>query len=155
MKTRMPFRALVVTLLSVAASAGLTLFPSVLGGTAYAQPGCQISSRSVVIRQLDITSNQNRCFATRKARLIFQSDGNLVVYDEDHRARFASNTLGRGHRLILQADGNLVIYDTRGRPVFATNTSGHPHDILVVQTDGNVVIYTCEGRPVFATNTVH
>lgn len=155
MKTRRSVRVLAVALFAMAA-AGTTLIPSSpLGGTAYALPACVISPTNVVITSLDITAAQNRCFATNKARLIFQSDGNLVVYDEFGRARFASNTVGRGQRLILQSDGNLVIYDAANRPVFATNTAGHPHDRLVVQTDGNVVIYTCEDKPVFATNTQH
>jgi hypothetical protein len=32
-----------------------------------------------------------------KARLIMQSDGNLVVYDETNRVRWASDTAGTGH----------------------------------------------------------
>jgi len=38
----------------------------------------------------------------------FQGDGNLVVYkDDDHRALWASDTLGNGGtKLIIQGDGN-------------------------------------------------
>ncbi len=36
-----------------------------------------------------------------------QEDGNFVVY----KAVWASNTAGRGHNLQMQTDGNLVLYD--------------------------------------------
>lgn len=154
-------RTATVSLLAGLATAGLSLYPSALGSLAHAQPTCQIQDHNVVVRSgsLDVLASQNTCWATNKARLIFQSDGNLVVYDEHMRPVFASNTVGRGFRLIFQSDGNLVVYNRNGiRPVdavFSTHTAGHPRDILVVQTDGNVVIYTCEGKVAFATNTRH
>ncbi|HEX5495474.1 MAG TPA: hypothetical protein VFX70_12965 [Mycobacteriales bacterium] len=158
---RRAVRALTVSLLSGAATVGLSVYPSALGGLAHAQPTCQIQNHNVTVKSgsLDILASQNRCWATNKARLIFQSDGNLVVYNERNQPVFASNTRGRGHRLIFQSDGNLVVYNQAGilpsDAVFATGTVGHPRDILVVQTDGNVVIYTCEGKVAFATNTEH
>lgn len=42
-----------------------------------------------------------------KAFLIMQTDGNLVVYDESNRARWASHTAGAGHHAQFQTDGNL------------------------------------------------
>lgn len=125
---------------------------------AAAQPGCNFSDRNIIITRWDVTVNSpfnRRCFATHKAHLVFQHDGNWVLYDERGVARFASRTVNRGFHLVLQRDGNLVIYPRSGRAVFATNTQNHPGAFLAVQTDGNVVIYSRTGRPLFATNTRH
>ncbi len=55
-------------------------------------------------------------------RLIWQSDGNLVLY-QGRTALFASNTANRGaDSLNFQPDGNVVIY-RRGRPLWDTRTS--------------------------------
>jgi hypothetical protein len=99
--------------------------------------------------------------------LIFQPDGNLVLYLIDDKGvitdvRWASNTSNKGGKfLAFQSDGNLVIYTTENNgvlsgPIFATQTgrpNAHPDDHVSVQNDGNVVIYrdTCEA--IFATNT--
>ncbi len=88
------------------------------------------------------------------ARLVMQSDGNLVVYDEFNRARWASNTVNRGWRAAFQEDGNFVVYSRSGRAVWASNTAGHPGSRLVVQDDGNVVIYD-GSRAIWATGTDH
>jgi hypothetical protein len=47
---------------------------------------------------------------TGALRLVWQADGNLVYYDNNH-VEWASNTYNRGAtRLALQTDGNVVIY---------------------------------------------
>jgi hypothetical protein len=54
----------------------------------------------------------------------------------------------------MQGDGNLVIYDGNGVAIWASRTSfRHPGAFLVVQTDGNVVIYDVDGTPLWATDT--
>ncbi|KAH7661116.1 alpha-D-mannose-specific plant lectins domain-containing protein [Dioscorea alata] len=55
-------------------------------------------------------------------RVTMQSDGNLVIYDNNNKAVWASNTnVGQGHYvLILQKDRNVVIY---GGALWATNTN--------------------------------
>jgi len=59
------------------------------------------------------------------ASVQFQLDGNLVVYDNNDRARFASNTGGRGgSELWIQRDGNMVIYAPGDQPLWSTNTGG-------------------------------
>jgi hypothetical protein len=99
--------------------------------------------------------------------LVFQSDGNLVLYENGStNALWASGTnisnggIGPGSGpCIMQEDGDLVIYGTLPQPigfgqVFSTGTGGHPGSRLVVQNDGNVVIYTPDGTALWATNTV-
>jgi hypothetical protein len=56
-----------------------------------------------------------------------QDDGNLVVYDNAGRARWASDTSmdrKRGpFKLIMQNDRNLVIYDANNKPTWSTRTN--------------------------------
>jgi len=90
-----------------------------------------------------------------KAKLYFQPDNNLVVYDEFGHARWASNTVGRANKVLFQNDGNFVAYDGGGHATWASNTCCWNGNTLRVQTDGNVVIYTSFGFPLWATNTNH
>jgi len=86
-------------------------------------------------------------------RFINQSDGNLVVYDQDDKPIWASNTNGKGQgHLVYQSDGNLVLYHG-STPLWASNTNGRSTGRLDMQNDGNLVIYDGENRPVWATNT--
>jgi len=86
-------------------------------------------------------------------RFVYQSDGNLVLYDGG-TPLWASGTNGQPSGVcILQADGNLVIYVGGGRAIWSSGTWQHPGSRLVVQNDGNVVIYRPDGTPVWATNT--
>lgn len=86
--------------------------------------------------------------------LLYQLDGNLVLYDRGIEPLWASGTLGvPTGQVIMQGDGNLVLYDRAGRPAFATNTSGNPGAQLRLQDDGNLVIYTSHGVPIWATMT--
>jgi hypothetical protein len=93
----------------------------------------------------------------RKTTLIFQTDGNLVVYDENGAARWASNTDGRGAYARFQSDGNLVVYDSARRAVWAAGVCCYlaNYTYLSVQDDGNVVIYRADGVALWATGTDH
>ena len=96
-----------------------------------------------------LTLNQTLVSTNRRYRLLYQADGNLVLYDDiDRTAPWAANTGGAspGH-LTLQGDGNLVVYDAQGTVRFATNTAGNPNARLVLQNDGNLVIYRSNGQP--------
>lgn len=71
------------------------------------------------------------------ARLIMQSDGNLVLYRvSDGYPIWASDTNGLGvARAFLQYDGNLVLQKSDGTPVRASATDAHPGDSLNVFGD--------------------
>lgn len=72
--------------------------------------------------------------------LLYQLDGNLVLYRWDGVPVWASNTAGTTPGVAyMQSDGNFVIYDANGTSVWASNTSGKPRSRLVVQF-GRVVI---------------
>lgn len=91
-----------------------------------------------------------------KTDLVMQDDGNLVDYDENGRARWASGTVGRGDHAVMQSDGNFVVYTAAGSPVWASNTArNNANAYLAVQQDGNIVIYNTANRAVWATGTNH
>lgn len=104
--------------------------------------------------------------ATRAFQLIFQTDGNLVLYAIDDatlpvditqgsysKVIWASNTNGSGAiRCVMQTDGNLVLYTASDAAVWASSTNGRPGAFLRCQDDGNLVIYV-GGTAVWASNT--
>ena len=91
------------------------------------------------------------------ANLVFQSDGNLVVYDENRQPRWAVGTKYDrwGRRCVFEKDGDLVVYSD---PAWDSNTKAHPEAVLAVQADGDVVIYDKDGggrTPLWSTQTAH
>lgn len=89
-----------------------------------------------------------------RRNLFVQSDGNLVMYDQN-RPIWATNTSGAPGpvTLILQTDGNLVLYGAGNRVLWHSNTAGMGGNILVFQNDGNLVMYRPGNVPVWATHT--
>ncbi len=86
-------------------------------------------------------------------RFVFQFDSNLVLYDQNNVAIWASHTQwGGGKRLVMQEDGNLVMY-TDTQPIWSTGTWTYPGSRLDVQNDGNVVIYDRDNVPRWASGT--
>jgi hypothetical protein len=70
-----------------------------------------------------------------------QQDGNVVLYNSNHAAIWATNTARKGgERLVMQNDGNLVLYSNSG-PIWSSKTIGNTGAFLNVQDDGNLVIY--------------
>ena len=88
-------------------------------------------------------------------KLIFQADGNLVLYSQRPSGwvpHWASNTHGRSaDRCLISEDGNLVL-SSGSMPVWTSKTRTRRKTHLVVQKDENVVIYE-ETSPVWATKT--
>lgn len=74
-------------------------------------------------------------------------DGNLVLYDVNNNARWASWTQNMGpDYCVMQNDGNLVIYRLGDNAVlWSPYTQGNPGAFLRLQDDGNLVIYTADG----------
>jgi PA14 domain/Bacterial pre-peptidase C-terminal domain len=86
-------------------------------------------------------------------RLDFQADGNLVVYNSQGRALWATGTYGTNvDRFAVQADGNMVLY-AGSKAVWASDTAGNSGVRLSVQKDGNVVVYRANGQAIFNTGT--
>ena len=122
--------------------------------------------------QTPMTGNSN-------TRLVMQSDGNLVAYNQSNQPVWNSQTNGNpGAWAVLQTDGNFVIYSSSNIPLWSTGTVQNPNELqyintrlmsgrlypgqristadrrntLVLQTDGNLVLYG-DGVPLWATGT--
>ena len=88
--------------------------------------------------------------ANARYRLLYQNDGNLVLYDDvDRSAPWATGTGGTAGYAIMQLDGNFVVYDGQGAARFTSNTAGNANAFLAVQNDGNVVVYRADGQPLW------
>lgn len=91
---------------------------------------------------------------TNRTTMTMQTDGELVIYDEDHHRRWSSGTSGTGYRAIMQADGNLVVYNRDTFGVWSSVTSGHDGAYLYFGTDGDVsVVY--QGTTLWSAGTQH
>ncbi|MFO0579809.1 MAG: hypothetical protein U1A78_38035 [Polyangia bacterium] len=83
-------------------------------------------------------------------KLIMQTDGNLVLY-QNQRALWSSRSNGsQPKQAIMQTDGNFVVYFNNRGP-WATGPRV-PGSYIVMQDDGNVVVYG-GGRAVWASGT--
>lgn len=60
---------------------------------------------------------------------------------------------GFNYRIIFQRDGNLVIYDLRDNPKWSSRTNGLNNATLHLQSDGNLVIYRDNNSAAFSTGT--
>ena len=64
-----------------------------------------------------------RTMGRGSCRLVFQTDGNLVLISPSNQIVWSSNTVGQNaHALTLQDDGNLVIYRFKSA-VWSSNTA--------------------------------
>ncbi len=102
----------------------------------------------------DESFGRNKQWTTcNKYNLVFQNDGNLVLYNPNSSPVWATGTEGRAARMSVQVDGNVVLYDSANQPIWATNTDGNPGAYLSLQNDGNLIVYTRNRKPIFATGT--
>ena len=91
-------------------------------------------------------SGQFRQSADGRFQLIYQGDGNLVLYQGWSAPLWWTSTNSNNPGFaVMQGDGNFVVYDSTG-PVWWSGT-GTPGAFLVVQNDGNTVIYSAFGSP--------
>jgi hypothetical protein len=86
--------------------------------------------------------------------LVYQGDGNLVLYRWDGVPLWSSGTPGTSPgEAAMQGDGNLVVYDGGGTPLWSSGTAGQNGAYLSLQDDGNMVIYSAGGVPLWSTGT--
>ena len=82
---------------------------------------------------------------SRTTRLTLQTDGNLVLY-QNEKYVWDSRTAGKpAVRAILQNDGNFVVYDGAEAPLWASGTDGNATAYLSVYDDGNAMIRAGNG----------
>ena len=90
----------------------------------------------------------------RKAALVMQGDGNLVLYNSQHKPLWASNTSGNpGAFAIMQLDGNMVVYSNKGKPLWSSGTYKYGNSMIVMQGDGNLVMYNKDNKAIWWTGT--
>lgn len=65
----------------------------------------------------------------------------------------ATNATGGPVRCNMQTDGNLVLYDQNGGAVWASGTSGHPGVFLRCRDDGDLVMLAPNGAVIASSNT--
>jgi hypothetical protein len=81
--------------------------------------------------------------------LVFQADGNLVVYTKAGAVVWHTNTYGKDAKTaVMQSDGNFVIYSSVGVPLWNSQTGGFPGAYAQLQNNGAFVI--CTGVPIWA-----
>lgn len=81
--------------------------------------------------------------------LVFQADGNLVVYTKAGVAVWHTHTYGMDAKTaVMQTDGNFVIYNSTGVPLWNTETGKFPGAYAQLQSNGAFVI--CTGVPIWA-----
>ena len=101
-----------------------------------------------------LTAGQSITSPDGRFNLIYQTDGNLVLYGPGHQALWNSQTWGKPTGVaIMQTDGNLVVYDPNGHALWNSRTWGHPGAGLTLQNDGNLVIYDANGHALWNTMT--
>ena len=128
--------------------------PSASGATTSPSASGTARLADAVVVKPPFTFDPGKVVETVRSKLIMQTDGNLVLYDQDGTAHWASQTSGEGNTAVFQADGNLVVYNAQTQPVWASNTGGTAGATLKVLEDGNMVIATDSGV-VWQTNTAH
>ena len=89
------------------------------------------------------------------ARLIFQNDGNVVLYKYTGQALWNTGTYNRpdANRLVMQGDGNFVLYSNSNQAIWNSGTYRYPGAVLRVQDDRNMVIYATNNAAVWQTGT--
>jgi hypothetical protein len=124
------------------------------GGSATATVSIQVTRTDRLQPGARLVVGESLWSANNRYRLLYQTDGNLVLYDETARtALWATGTGGTTTgQAAMQTDGHFVIYDAEGAVRFSTGTAGNTNAYLLVQNDGNVVIYSASGQPLWDRN---
>lgn len=101
-----------------------------------------------------LTAGQSKTSPDGRFMLVYQSDGNLVLYGPSGWI-WHSNTYGTSPgRAEMQGDGNLIVYDASGAWKWQSGTNGNNGAFLSVQSDGNMVVYSSYvNSPLWASNT--
>ncbi|WPB75741.1 S8 family serine peptidase [Archangium violaceum] len=85
--------------------------------------------------------------------LTHQTDGNVVLYDQQG-ALWSTGTWGTvTSTFIMQTDGNLVLYPSSTSAIWNTVTGNKAGATLWLQQDCNLVVYSADGTPLWASYT--
>lgn len=101
-----------------------------------------------------LAPGQKLVSANGRYSLVYQGDGNLVLYDENLKsiwsATFARQSAGE---CVMEADGNLCLYSSARTLYWSTRLSQSGQNRLVLQDNRNLVIFRSDNTPVWASNT--
>ena len=104
----------------------------------------------------DVTWKQNDVMLVsdnKKYSLVFQVDGNLVLYKYSTIPLWHTNTYNKGATSVrLKRDGNLVVYKGNGG-LWSSNSFNKGGETLFLQDDGNLVLHAPGAKTIWATNT--
>jgi hypothetical protein len=82
--------------------------------------------------------------------LIYQNDGNLVVYRQDGTPVWWTGTDGTSPGAVtVTSGGDIVMFDASGSVLWRAGTDGHPGDALVMQDSGAVQVVDVNGAVLF------
>jgi hypothetical protein len=113
--------------------------------------GVPVAAELLLPSGVELRPNESRSAFNGALTLVYQGDGNLVLY-RGRAALWSSRTNGQpAHLAAMQGDGNLVVYARPGGPVFASGTNGNPGARLFVESTGRLVIRAVDGRELLAT----
>jgi hypothetical protein len=112
-----------------------------------------MGSNDTLLPHQALAPNQSLRSPNGRAILVYQQDGNLVLYF-DSQPLWDSRTAGVSPgQAIMQGDGNFVVYDAAGAPAWASGTEGNGGASITVHDDGTWAVYL-DGAPIMTTNTV-
>ena len=78
--------------------------------------------------------------------LIYQNDGNLVVYRADGTPIWWTSTDGTNPGAVtVTPDGGVILSDASGSVLWSAGTDGHPGDALVMQDSGALQVVDVNG----------
>lgn len=100
-----------------------------------------IKSRNLLEVDADAPLVHGQQYSAGAFKVVFQTDGNLVIFDVNGNTTWASATENRGAAsAVMQSDGNFVIRDASGGIIWQTNTAGHPGAWLAIQDNGKLFV---------------
>jgi hypothetical protein len=91
---------------------------------------------------------------TDRTKLLMQSDGDLVILDQNGKTLWKSDTAGTGNKTVFQGDGNFAVYDSQMKTAWSSRTDGHNGAVLVLQKNGDVCI-VYHGKSIWCAGTAH
>jgi hypothetical protein len=96
--------------------------------------------------------------ANGKYKLVYQSDGKLILYDSANKSIWAATTPSfKAHGVEMNTDGRMILrgmVDSKGNlllPAWSTPTELNPNSYAQVTDDGRLVIFTKEGVETWAS----
>ncbi|HAC66489.1 MAG TPA: bacteriocin [Pseudomonas sp.] len=101
-------------------------------------------ARGIVSFMAGARLEQGKSYRAGDKTLIFQSDGNLVVYNGAMQALWNTGTPGSGADIaVMQEDGNFVLYNSKtGAAVWNAGTVGHPGAYAMLTDNGCFSVVT-------------